>query len=205
MQHKCNKNVNNNIEDYNCLNKAVIDTKIISLNFDNKNNCSIDYNITEEHKDIICLADLHKHQKDSLTELSISTLNENKIDDYLKTVRLYSIANSKKKVKDYSKNKNELNSYFEVGKVLVEAQGGEARAKYGNGLIKNWSKELTDLYGKGYDYTNLSRMRKLYLIFKNIGPVGQLSWSHYRYILPIVFQMLHRLSVAFYELHSLNS
>lgn len=75
------KNVNNNnIEDYNCLNKAVIDTKIISLNFDNKNNCSIDYNITEEHKDIICLADLHKHQKDSLTELSISTLNENKID-----------------------------------------------------------------------------------------------------------------------------
>lgn len=82
-------------------------------------------------------------------------------------------------------NNSTLNTYFEIGKLIVEAQGGETRAKYGNGLIKNWSKELTDLYGKGYDYTNLSRMRKLYLIFKNIGPVGQLSWSHYRYILPI--------------------
>ena len=69
--------------------------------------------------------------------------------------------------------------------MIVEAQGGETRAKYGNGLIKEWSNELTNLYGKGYDYSNLSRMRQLYLLFQNIGPMGQLSWSHYRYILPI--------------------
>ncbi|MBE6139094.1 MAG: DUF1016 domain-containing protein [Firmicutes bacterium] len=78
-----------------------------------------------------------------------------------------------------------LNTYFEIGRLIVEAQGGESRAKYGNGLIKEWSRELTNLYGKGYDYTNLSRMRKLYLQFQNVAPPGQLSWTHYKYILPI--------------------
>ena len=90
----------------------------------------------------------------------------------------------KKKHKLIEKNFT-LNTYFEIGRLIVEAQGGEKRAKYGNGLIKEWSKELTNLYGKGYDYSNLSRMRQLYLLFQNIGPMGQLSWSHYRYILPI--------------------
>ena len=41
-----------------------------------------------------------------------------------------------KKVKDYSKNRSDLNTYYNVGKLLVEAQGGEKRAKYGDGLIK---------------------------------------------------------------------
>ena len=83
-------------------------------------------------------------------------------------------------------NNSTLNTYFEIGKLIVEAQGGEARAKYGNGLIKNWSKELTELYGKGYDYTNLSRMRQLYLTFRKVGTVSQLlSWSHYYTILSI--------------------
>ena len=36
-----------------------------------------------------------------------------------------------KKVKDYSKNRSDLNAYFEVGRLLIEAQGGEERAKYG--------------------------------------------------------------------------
>lgn len=90
----------------------------------------------------------------------------------------------KKKHKLVEEN-NTLITYFEIGKLLVDAQGGEIRAKYGDGLIKKWSIELTKLYGKGYDYTNLSRMRKLYLIFEKVGPPGQLSWSHYRYILPI--------------------
>ena len=40
------------------------------------------------------------------------------------------------KVKDYSKNRNELSTYYNVGKLLIEAQGGEDRAKYGDGLIK---------------------------------------------------------------------
>ena len=41
-----------------------------------------------------------------------------------------------KKVKDYSKNRNELQTYFDVGKLLIEAQGGEEKSIYGNKLIK---------------------------------------------------------------------
>ena len=51
-------------------------------------------------------------------------------------------------------------------RLIIEVQGGESKTKYGNGLIKEWSKELTNLYGKCYNYTNLSRMRQLYLTFQ---------------------------------------
>ena len=40
-----------------------------------------------------------------------------------------------KKVKDYSKNKSDVETYYNVGKLIIEAQGGEKRAKYGDGLI----------------------------------------------------------------------
>ena len=42
-----------------------------------------------------------------------------------------------KKAKDYSKNRSDLNTYFEVGRLIVEAQGGEARAKYGISLLRS--------------------------------------------------------------------
>ena len=44
-----------------------------------------------------------------------------------------------KKVKDYSKNKSDVETYYNVGKLIIEAQGGEKRAKYGDGLIKEYS------------------------------------------------------------------
>ena len=79
-----------------------------------------------------------------------------------------------------------LMTYFEIGRLIVEVQGGRDRAKYGDGLIKTWSIELTNLYGKGYDYTNLSRMRKLYLTFEKVGSVPQqLSWTNLSILLPI--------------------
>ena len=94
-----------------------------------------------------------------------------------------------KKVKDYSKNKSDLNAYFEVGKLIVEAQGGEERAKYGNKLIKEYSEKLTKELGKGYTYTNLSRMRQFYLLMQKLAPMAQqlpnLTWSHYSIILPL--------------------
>ena len=84
-----------------------------------------------------------------------------------------------KKVKDYSKNKSDLNSYYEVGRLLVEAQGGEARAKYGNKLIKEYSEKLTKELGKGYKVSNLKNMRQFYLIFRNRQALpGELTWSH---------------------------
>ena len=84
-----------------------------------------------------------------------------------------------KKVKDYFKNKSDLNTYFEVGRLIVEAQGGEARAKYGNKLIKEYSLKLTNELGRGYSTRNLALMRKFYIKFKNVQTVSaQLSWSH---------------------------
>ena len=91
-----------------------------------------------------------------------------------------------KKVKDYSKNRNEINTYYEVGKLLIEAQGGEDRARYGDGLIKEYSKRLTKELGKGYSTRNLKNMRKFYLFCEKRQPaVAQLSWSHYCILLSI--------------------
>lgn len=47
-----------------------------------------------------------------------------------------------KKVKDYSKNKSDVETYYNVGKLIFEAQGGKVRAKYGDKLIKEYSKKL---------------------------------------------------------------
>lgn len=85
-----------------------------------------------------------------------------------------------KKVKDNSKDRNDLSTYYEVGKLLIKAQGGEERAKYGDNLIKEYSKKLTLELGKGYSTRNLKNMRKLYLFHKKGQTVSaQLSWSHY--------------------------
>ena len=90
-----------------------------------------------------------------------------------------------KKVKDYSKNRNDLETYYNVGRLLFEAQGGENRAKYGNTLIKEYSKRLTIELGKCYTYTSLSRMRQFYLLSIVAPPVQQLSWSHYCELIPL--------------------
>ena len=91
-----------------------------------------------------------------------------------------------KRVKDYSKNKNDLSTYYEVGKLLILAQGGEARAKYGDGLIKEYSKRLTEEIGIKYNITTLKRMRQFYLIVEKGAPLAhQLTWSHYTELLPL--------------------
>ena len=85
-----------------------------------------------------------------------------------------------KRVKDYSRNRNELSTYYNVGKLLIEAQGGEDRAKYGDGLIKEYSERLTKELGKGYSTRSLKNMRKFYLLFEKGQPLAaQLRWSHY--------------------------
>ena len=91
-----------------------------------------------------------------------------------------------KRVKDYSKNRNELSTYYNVGKLLIEAQGGEDRAKYGDGLIKEYSKKLNDELGRKYNITTLKRMRQFYLIVEKGAPLAhQLTWSHYCELLSI--------------------
>ena len=85
-----------------------------------------------------------------------------------------------KKVKDYSKNRNELSTYYNVGKLLIEAQGGEDRAKYGDGLIKEYSLKLSQEVSKGYSTRNLKNMRKFYLLCEKGQTLSaKLNWSHY--------------------------
>ena len=64
------------------------------------------------------------------------------------------------KVRYLESNKETIKTYYEIGKLLTNAQGGEEKAKYGDGLIKKWSEKLTKEYGKGYSEKNLKRMRK---------------------------------------------
>ena len=82
------------------------------------------------------------------------------------------------------KERNKVEMYFNIGKEIVEAIG--ERSEYGKSLLRKYSVELTKEYGKGYDYTNLNRMRQLFLVFEKVGSASQqLSWTHYRYVLPI--------------------
>ena len=107
--------------------------------------------------------------------------------DYKKElIKLVELTEVNKGYHDYFKNKDLVNNYFEIGRLLIEAQGGEGQNKYGNGLIKKWSIDLVRLFGKGYDYTNLCRFRQFYVGFKNIGAVRQyLTWTNIRLLLPI--------------------
>ena len=93
-----------------------------------------------------------------------------------------------KKVKDYSKNRSDLNTYYNVGKLIVEAQGGEKRAKYGDNLIKEYSEKLMLEVDKKYSYRNLMSMRKFYLVFENqiVNALrSQLTWTHYRELIKL--------------------
>ena len=86
-----------------------------------------------------------------------------------------------RKVKNYSINRCDLNTYYNVGKML-----SDAGKHYGEGIIKEYSKRLTIDLGKGYGISNLKRMRQFYQLIEKGAPIGhQLSWSHYRELLPL--------------------
>ena len=90
------------------------------------------------------------------------------------------------KVRYLESNKETIKTYYEIGRLLIKAQGGEEKAKYGDGLIKKWSEKLTKEYGNGYKIANLKNMRKFYIMFrKSYTECSQsnLLWSHYKYLL----------------------
>ncbi len=83
-------------------------------------------------------------------------------------------------------NNTMVEAYWLIGRKIVEAQGGESSAEYGKAIIKELSTSLTKDYGKGFDETNLRRMRKFYLLFENRDTLcHELSWSHYRALLKV--------------------
>ena len=87
------------------------------------------------------------------------------------------------RIKDYSKEKYKLNTYYEVGKIL-----SEAGKHYGENIIGKYSEKLQKEIGTKYNYRTLYRMRKYYEIFSNpkLTPMGsKLSWTHYRILISI--------------------
>lgn len=86
-----------------------------------------------------------------------------------------------RKVKNYSINRSDLNAYYNVGKILSEA--GKC---YGEGIIKEYSKKLTDELGKEYTVSNLKRFRQFYILVEKGATLWhQLTWSHYRELVPL--------------------
>ena len=85
-----------------------------------------------------------------------------------------------KKVKDYSKNKSDLSTYYNVGKLL-----SDAGKKYGEGIIKEYSKRLSKELSVKYSARYLFDIRKFYF-FSKVHPVDALlSMSHYRLLFPL--------------------
>jgi predicted nuclease of restriction endonuclease-like (RecB) superfamily len=103
-------------------------------------------------------------------------------DRYYANIKEYLINNEiYKRVKDYSKNRNDLTTYYNVGKEL-----SDAGKHYGDGIIKDYSKCLTIDLGKGYSKRNLWLMLQFYLLSEKMQTLSaQLTWSHYVELLSI--------------------
>ena len=85
-----------------------------------------------------------------------------------------------RKIKSYSINKSDLNTYYKVGKLLLEAGN-----KYGESIIKEYSLKLTIDLNKKYDVSSLNKMRKFYNLIGKMATVSpNLSYSHYVELLP---------------------
>lgn len=74
-----------------------------------------------------------------------------------------------------------VEAYWNVGRLIVEKeQRGESRAAYGEQLIAELSRRLTEAFGKGFSKRNLHNMVRFYHAFQNVQTLSaQLSWSHY--------------------------
>ena len=85
-----------------------------------------------------------------------------------------------KRIKDYSKNKYELQKYYNVGKLLLDAG-----KHYGEGILKEYSIRLTNELKVKYDVSSLNKMKKFYVLVQKLATVSpNLSYSHYVELLP---------------------
>ena len=86
------------------------------------------------------------------------------------------------KIKNYSKERYKVQTYYEVGKML-----NDAGKEYGENIIGQYAERLQIELGKKYSERTLYGMRKYYEVFSNqkLNTLCSiLSWSHYReYIL----------------------
>lgn len=95
------------------------------------------------------------------------------------------ILNSRKKVYQAA-HFAMVETYWLIGKKIVDEQEGEQYAKYGIGLLKQVSERLQTEFGKGFSYINLTNMRKFYQSFPNVYALRkELSWTHYRSLIRV--------------------
>lgn len=87
----------------------------------------------------------------------------NEANEYIKRVEIG------KSIREANANRELVECYWNVGRLIVEAQGGKDKAKYGNELLKKWAEKLIKEYGKGYDYSNLRRFRQFFLSFQFVA------------------------------------
>ena len=86
-----------------------------------------------------------------------------------------------KKGKDYSKNRSDLETYYNVGKLL-----SEAGKSYGDGIIKEYSRKLSLELDKKYTVSLLYKIKQFYFIYEKVPTLsGKMTWSHWYELLPI--------------------
>ena len=93
------------------------------------------------------------------------------------------------KIKDYSKEKHRVITYFEIGKLLTAAGG-----KYGENIIAEYSEKLITDVGKKYNRRTLFRMKQFYNIFSNekVSTLWtQLTWSHIRLLFNLEYSAIN--------------
>ena len=93
------------------------------------------------------------------------------------------------KIKDYSKERHKVITYFEIGKLLTEAGG-----KYGDNIIEEYSKKLVIEVGKKYNRRTLFRMKQFYNLFSNekVSTLWtQLTWSHIRLLFNLDYDSIN--------------
>lgn len=79
-----------------------------------------------------------------------------------------------------------VTAYWEIGREIYRACGENDRAEYGKKLLRYLSERLTGEFGKGFDETNLRKMRQFYCCFPIRDTLcPELSWSHYRLLMRI--------------------
>lgn len=79
-----------------------------------------------------------------------------------------------------------VEAYWNIGKSIIEEQGGNEKAEYGTGLLKELSKQMTRDFGKGFTVANLKNMRQFYITFPNSYALrSELSWTHYRLLMRV--------------------
>ena len=119
--------------------------------------------------------------------------------DYYEEIKNKIIDNETyERVKDYSKERHRVITYYEIGKLLYEAGG-----KYGANIIKQYSKKLVIEVGTKYNERTLRRMKQLYLFFKKQkwSPLGtKLSISHLR----VLFTLKDNNEINYYAKQIIN-